>query len=231
MRGIVEQTGRIPVPRAVYGVLLNFQSELAALGDAVNQAPYKAPPKAPVMYVKPANTWAADGTPIRLPAGEVAVQSGVSLGIVVGRAAVRVSERAALDCVEGFTVINDVRLPHTSFYRPALKQLCRDGFCIVGSRLTEPARMPDLGTLRLRSYVNDELRQEATTASLVRPVRRLIADVSSFMTLGAGDILMIGVPADRPLAREGDRVKVEIEGVGRLENEVVSEARHAGARA
>lgn len=217
-------------PRAVYGVLVNFRNELAALGEAVNQPPYKAPPKAPVMYVKPANTWAADGAAIPLPAGEAALQSGVSLGIVFGQTAVRRTERDALDCVEGFTVINDVRLPHTSFYRPALKQLCRDGFCIIGARVAPAAQLPGLGGLKLKSYVNGELRQEAITADLIRPIPRLIADITSFMSFGAGDILMIGVPADRPLAREGDRVRVEVEGVGSVENEIVPEARLAGAR-
>jgi 5-oxopent-3-ene-1,2,5-tricarboxylate decarboxylase/2-hydroxyhepta-2,4-diene-1,7-dioate isomerase len=229
MRGTVEQAVEIPMQRAVYGVLLNFKNEMASLGDAVNQPPYKAPPKAPVMYVKPANTWAGDGAPIALPGGEAALQPGVSLGIVFGRTTVRASEDAALDGVAGFTVVNDVRLPHSSFYRPALKQLCRDGFCVVGSRIVPAAQVADLSALRLRSYVNGVLRQEATTAELVRPIRRLIADVSSFMSLGPGDILMVGVPADRPIAREGDRIKVEVEGIGSLENAVV--AATAGARA
>jgi 5-oxopent-3-ene-1,2,5-tricarboxylate decarboxylase/2-hydroxyhepta-2,4-diene-1,7-dioate isomerase len=230
MRGLVEQTGRFTTPRAVYGVLLNFQNELSALGDAVNQPPYKAPPKAPVMYVKPANTWAANGDPIPLPEGQTVLEPGVSLGIVFGRTATRVAERAALDCVAGFAIVNDVRLPHTSFYRPALKQLCRDGFCIIGptvpvSKLTDPAN------LSLRAFVNGELKQEATTADLVRPIPRLIAEISSFMSFGRGDILMIGVPAGRPQAQAGDRVKVEIPGIGSLENEVVVESRIAGASA
>jgi 5-oxopent-3-ene-1,2,5-tricarboxylate decarboxylase/2-hydroxyhepta-2,4-diene-1,7-dioate isomerase len=231
MRGSVAQTGDIPAPHAVYGVLLNFKNELTALGEAVNRPPYKAPPKAPVLYVKPANTWAADGAPIPLPAGETALQPGASLGIVFGRAAVRLTEHNALDPVVGFTVINDVRLPHTSFYRPALKQLCRDGFCVVGSRVVPRSQVADPGSLRLRSYVNGELRQEASTADLVRSIPRLLADITSFMTLGPGDILMIGVAADRPLASAGDRVRVEVQGIGSVENAVVSEARLTGAPA
>ena len=54
-------------PATLYGVLLNYRGALAALGEAVNKPPYKAPPKAPVLYIKPANTWIGDGAPIPVP--------------------------------------------------------------------------------------------------------------------------------------------------------------------
>ena len=68
----------------VYGVLMNHRAALAALGDAAHQPPYKAPPKAPVLYVKPRNTLVAPGAPLRIddPAGELEV--GAALGIVIG---------------------------------------------------------------------------------------------------------------------------------------------------
>src|SRR5262245_9525658 len=80
----------------VYGVLLNHAPALAALGSQVDEAPYKAPPKAPVLYVKPRNTLAAAGGLTEVPAGVEALQVGANLGIVIGRAACRVAERDAL---------------------------------------------------------------------------------------------------------------------------------------
>jgi 5-oxopent-3-ene-1,2,5-tricarboxylate decarboxylase / 2-hydroxyhepta-2,4-diene-1,7-dioate isomerase len=220
VRGILAQTGDVPAPRAVYGVLLNFKNELEALGDAVREPPYKAPPRAPVLYVKPANTWIGDGASIPLPAGESALQPGATLGLVFGRAATHVPAQQALDYVAGYCVVNDVRLPHKSFYRPAIKQLCRDGFCAIGPTVE---REFDCNGVTIRCHVNGSLRQEMRAADLVRSIPRLIADITSFMTLGAGDVLLVGVAADRPDARAGDRVHVEIEGLGSIENSVVAQ--------
>jgi 5-oxopent-3-ene-1,2,5-tricarboxylate decarboxylase/2-hydroxyhepta-2,4-diene-1,7-dioate isomerase len=221
MRGIPSEARDQDAPCAVYGVVLNFRNELAALGEALNAKPYNQPPRAPILYVKPANTWIGDGEPIALPAGESLLQPGATLGIVFGRAAVRVTEQTALDHVAGYCVVNDVRLPHDSYYRPALKQLCRDSFCAIGTPVDRrQARNPD--ALTLRTYVNGSLQHEANTRDLVRSASRLIAEISDFMTLGAGDILMIGVPHGRPSARAGDRVRVEVEGIGHIENPVTA---------
>jgi 5-oxopent-3-ene-1,2,5-tricarboxylate decarboxylase/2-hydroxyhepta-2,4-diene-1,7-dioate isomerase len=218
-------------PRAVYGVVLNFRNELAALGGAVNEKPYAQPPRAPVLYLKPANTWIGEGDLIPLPSGEPLVQPGATLGIVFASAAVRVTEQRALDHVAGYCIVNDVRLPHESYYRPALKQLCRDGFCAIGSRIVERDRAGNVDALALRTYVNGSLQHEATTRDLVRSVPRLICDITAFMTLGPGDILMVGVPHGRPVAREGDCVRVEAEGIGHIENPVIAESRLRGAMA
>lgn len=219
MRGIPAEARDRDAPRAVYGVVLNFRNELTALGEAIHAKPYNQPPRAPILYVKPANTWIGEGDPIALPAGEPLLQPGATLGMVFGRAAVRVTEQSALDYVAGYCVINDVRLPHDSYYRPALKQLCRDGFCAIGT-LIERRKAGNPDALTLRTYVNGSLQHEANTRDLVRSASRLIAEISDFMTLGAGDILMIGVPHGRPAARAGDRVRVEVAGIGHIENPV-----------
>lgn len=221
MRGIPPEARDRDAPCAVYGVVLNFRNELAALGDAVDAKPYNQPPRAPILYVKPANTWIADGEPIVLPAGEPLLQPGATLGMVFGRAAARVTAAIALDHVAGYCVVNDVRLPHDSYYRPALKQLCRDSFCAIGTPV-DRRQVRSLDELTLRTYVNGSLQHEANTRDLVRSASRLIADISAFMTLGAGDILMIGVPHGRPSARAGDRVRVEVEGIGHIENPVTA---------
>lgn len=202
----------------VYGCLLNYRSALAALGDAVNAAPYLAPPRAPVLYIKPANTLNGPDAPIVLPRGIEAVEIGPALGLVIGRTACRVTEADALGHLAGYAVINDVTLPHASVYRPAIAQRCRDGFCPIGPVL--PATH-DPAALTLRAMVNGTVGLEASTSELIRPAARLLAEVSAFMTLEPGDVLHVGVPHGAPLARAGDRVAVEIVGLGRLENHVV----------
>lgn len=202
----------------VYGCLLNYRSALAALGDAVNAAPYQAPPRAPVLYIKPANTLNGPGAAIVLPRGAEAVEIGPALGLVIGRTACRVSEADALDHLAGYAVINDVSVPHASVYRPAIAQRCRDGFCPIGPVVPAAA---DPARLILRALVNDVVGLEASTSELIRPAARLLAEVTAFMTLEPGDVLHVGVPHGAPLARAGDRVAVEIVGLGHLENHVV----------
>src|SRR4051794_38245427 len=92
----------------VYGVLLNHAPALHALGASVNEAPYKAPPKAPVLYLKPRNTLAGPGSTCELPAGVDALQMGVNLGVVIGRTACHVAESNALDHVAGYVIVHDL---------------------------------------------------------------------------------------------------------------------------
>ena len=187
---------------AVYGVALNFRAELEVLGDQLNRDPYKKPPVAPVLYLRPRNTWNVNGAAIRMPADASALKMAGTIGISIGR---------------GYLAVNDVSIPHASYYRPAIRQRCRDGFCVIGSEVTE--RVPD----EIRTFINGELRCRASIADLVRPIDRLIADIGEFLTLQPGDILLIGEPHDAPLANAGDRVRVEIDGLSSIENEVVAE--------
>lgn len=212
-----------PPRGTVYGTLLNYRGALAALGDAVHKPPYKAPPKAPVLYIKPANTWISDGAPIPVPSDVDALQMGAALGVVIRCTACRVPAESALDYVAGYTVVNDVSVPHDSYYRPSIRLKCRDGFCPISPVIVDRTRVADPDALVVRVFVDGALRQQNTTANLIRSTARLIADITEFMTLSAGDVLLTGVPENAPLARAGQRVAIEIEGVGRLENPLIAE--------
>lgn len=202
----------------VLGTLLNHRDALAALGEAVHAPPYKAPPKVPVLYVKPRNTLAADGDVIVIPDGEDTVEIGAALGIVVGRTACRIREDDALACIAGYTIVNDVSLPHASLYRPSLRFKARDGFCPLGPVVVGRAAIADPDALAVRVHVDGRLVHSTSTRGMVRPVTKLLADVAEFMTLSPGDVLMLGVAAGAPRARRGQEVAVEIEGIGRLTN-------------
>jgi 5-oxopent-3-ene-1,2,5-tricarboxylate decarboxylase / 2-hydroxyhepta-2,4-diene-1,7-dioate isomerase len=208
----------------VYGAALNFRADLEGLAGQLNLPPYKAPPRAPVLYIKPANTWLAGGGAIPLPAGEGEVQVAASLGLVIGLPAARVSEAEALALVVALRLVNDVTLPHESVFRPAIRQRCRDGFCPIGS----PVRVPDLGTFlaecRPRTLINGTLRHEWSERDLVRSPAQLLAAVTEYMTLLPGDVLILGSPRSAPAARIGDRIRVEVAGIGSLENRVEQES-------
>lgn len=220
-----------PVCGTVYGTLMNYRGALEALGDAVNAPPYKAPPRAPVLYLKPRNTVIGAGARIPVPDGVPVLEMGACLGVVIGQVACHVPEAAALQVVAGYTIANDVSVPHASYFRPAVRHKCRDGFCPIGPWVIGARHVPDPARLSIRVLVDGRIVQTASTADLVRPVARLIADVTEFMTLSPGDVLLVGVPPGAPVAGAGQRVAIEIDGIGRLENLLSAEADGAGGGA
>ncbi len=206
------------VDATVYGVILNDADTLAAWGDALHAPPYLAAPRAPVLYVKPRNTLAAHGEPVRLPPGAATVDVCGALALVFDRPVTRAGAADALDHVLGYTVAIDLTLPHASVHRPPIREKCFDGACPIGPWRVDRAHVADPDGLEIRVYVNGVLAQARSLRRLLRPVARLVADVSEFMTLGRGETLLAGVAAGAPRARPGDVVAVEIPGVGRIES-------------
>lgn len=198
----------------VYGVLLNFRGELDALAPQMNQAPYKAPPKAPVLYVKTANTWIAHGAAIAVPARVPEVEIGATIAMVIGDHG-RVS---------GYVLMNDLSIPHASFFRPPVKFKCLDGFLGISERLLPATEAADPSTFKLEVRINGVLKQHIDFSQLLRPAAQLLADVGEFMSLQPGDVLMLGCDAGRPLARAGDRIDITAPGFGTLGNTLRGEA-------
>jgi 5-oxopent-3-ene-1,2,5-tricarboxylate decarboxylase/2-hydroxyhepta-2,4-diene-1,7-dioate isomerase len=208
----------------VVGVLLNHRPALAALGDAVRAAPYKAPPRAPVLYLKPRNTQVDDGAQVEVPAGVPALEVGAALGLVIGRTACRVAEERALDHVAGLVIVADLSVPHDSFYRPSVRLKARDGFCPIGPRVWPLAAGVEPDALTVRVAVDGQVVHETDTGDRIRPAARLLADVSAFMTLAPGDVLMLGVSAGAPRVAPGHAVAIDIAGLGRLSFGLAKEA-------
>ena len=208
---------------AVYVALLNHRPQLLALGDAVNHAPYKAAPKAPVLAIKPRHTLARDGDAVVVPAGHAGLEVGATLGIVIQRTACRISAGRALDVVAGFTLANDFSLPLGSHYRPSVRLKHRDGFCPLGTHVVPADDVPSPDALAVQVELDGQCVWQGSTADRVRGVAQLIADVSEFMTLQPGDLLLLGASAGAPLARAGQRVSVSINGLGTLSNTLVAQ--------
>ena len=198
----------------VYGTLMNFRGELEALGDRMNEPPYQAPPKAPVLYIKPANTWTENGGAIPLPAHVPEAEIGATVAMVM---------KSARE-IAGFVLMNDVSIPHESLFRPPVKFKCLDGFLGIGDRIRARNEAGDPAVFKLEVRVNGELKQTVRFSQLLRSADRLLADVSEFMTLGEGDMLMLGCDVGRPRVRAGDRVQIAMPALGTLTNSFVAEA-------
>ncbi len=202
----------------VYGTLLNHRSALVELGEKASLPPYNAPPRAPVLYIKPRNTLVISGDRVEIPAGMPDLEVGACLGVVIGQTACKVSVAAALDYVAGYIIVNDVSVPHDTFYRPSIRLKARDGFCPLGPAVVRRSAIADPDTLVVRTYVAGLLVQSYSTTDLVRPVAQLLSDVTEFMTLAPGDVLAVGAARPSPRVRAGEIVDIQIDGIGTLSN-------------
>ena len=194
-----------------YGVILNDRAELDSRTADFAAAPYKDVPRSPVLYIKPRNTWGADGCAVQLPASLPEVQVGSTLALMFGNVpGLPVAASLAIDVSE----------PHESLYRPAIRQQCRDGFLPLGRPVAWHA---DFAHLEITTVVDGEVAHRWRFANLVRPPLALVDEMSSFMTLAAGDLLLVGLPAQPAIARAGQSVRVEAAGLPTLSTNFVLE--------
>jgi 5-oxopent-3-ene-1,2,5-tricarboxylate decarboxylase/2-hydroxyhepta-2,4-diene-1,7-dioate isomerase len=133
-----------------------------------------------------------------------------------------VPEEAALHHVAGYLLVNDVSVPHDTFYRPSVRFKARDGFCPLGPAVIPRDAVADPDAVELRTYVDGTLIQTANTADLVRSAARLLADVTEFMTLIPGDVLALGVARPAPRVRAGQCVDIVADALGTLSNAFVA---------
>ncbi len=201
----------------VYGVVLNDHRSLHALGNQLNAAPYMTAPNAPILYIKPRNTIAGNGSVVTLPGSERMVEIGATIGIVLDSCAARLETTSAAGVIKGYVVVADLSLPHGSYYRPAIREKCFDSSCIIGDTITLPNSVCGIESSNIITRVDGKQVATRTLADLVRPIPELLKQVSDFMTLQTGDVLLTGVPFNAPTAGIGSHVEIEIEGIGALE--------------
>lgn len=218
-RSADEHTPKSSAPRlsylgAAYGVLLNLKSHWNSLRSAMDAAPYNAPPRAPILYIKTPNTFAVHGCTVTIPAGFETVAVGASLGVVIGKTATRIAADKFMEYIAGFTSAADIHLSHESYYRPAIKERCRDGFLPLGPSLGHIQKADEVNIV---TYINGARTAAFSTTEFIRPLAALMADITDFMTLYPGDILLTGSMPNTPLVRTGDCVRIEIDGLDPLE--------------
>ncbi len=195
----------------------------------------------PWVFMKPPSTTLTDpGESIRLPrVSPSRIDYELELAIIIGRHVKGVTEREALDCVAGYTIINDIS-DRQFRPNPNRKQRERDkffdwlhgkwhdSFCPCGPCITSRRTIQDPQKLSMKLTVNGELRQSASTAHQIFPVAAVVEFISSFVTLEPGDIISTGTPAGVGHAngiylRAGDQMEATIDSIGTLLTTVVDE--------
>jgi 2-keto-4-pentenoate hydratase/2-oxohepta-3-ene-1,7-dioic acid hydratase in catechol pathway len=184
--------------------------------------------KPPAVFLKPSSSLIGSGGVVRLPSGIGAVRFEGELAVVIGRRCKDIPPAAYRDVVFGYTCADDVTAwdigTGTGHWSKAKSF---DTFCPLGPRVV---RNVDPTDLTIQTRVNGQVRQEGRMSRLVRSVPRLVADVSRLMTLEPGDILLTGTPSGAGNLRVGDRVEIEIEGIGTLVHTVDDETDRSGGR-
>ncbi len=204
----------------VCGAAMNHRGVLAALGAAAHQPPYKAPPMGVVLYIKPRNTLMAAGGAALVDDAVPELDVGAALGLVIGRTACSVNIDDALDHLAGVIVVADFSAPYDSHFRPQIRFKARDASLAFGPAVVALGKAGDIDALGIRVIVDGRLAHEASTGDRIRGAAQLIADVSDFMTLSPGDVVLTGIAPDAPRVGAGAAVVIEIDGLGRLETRV-----------
>ncbi len=187
------------------------------------------PPDYPMLFSKFANAVADPGAPVTRPVATEKLDLECELGVVIGRRAFGLSVAEAPSAIFGYTIVNDVTMRDLQKEdRQWLRAKGSDGFAPIGPVVVTADEIGDPGSLRLRSFVNDEAWQDSSTAEMVFDVATIVAFASRTITLEPGDVIATGTPAgvghyqDPPrYLSEGDVMRCEIDGIGVLENPVV----------
>lgn len=206
----------VPVePSKVVGIGRNYHDHIREMGYAV--------PDRPSIFLKPPSALVATGEPVVLPPPTLAneVQYEAELAVVIGTSMRDVDAASALDHVYGYTNANDISARDLQRQDGSpIRAKAFDTFCPLGPWIE--TQLDITGGVGVRCWVDDELRQHGNTADLVFDVPTLLSILSRIMTLLPGDIVLTGTPGGCADLHDGERMRVEIEGIGSLENPVAA---------
>jgi acylpyruvate hydrolase len=213
----------VPHPGKVVCVGLNYRAH-------VEEGVYDVP-EYPALFSKFAETLVGAGAPVLLPPESAAVDFEAELAFVVGREVRRVSGEAALAAVAGYTIANDVSMRDYQYkthqWLPGKNWA---GSTPLGPYLVTPDEVGEPHALDISLELNGERMQASNTSRFIFDIPTLIATISEFIPLAPGDVVLTGTPSGvgyrrdpQVLLRDGDRMVIEIERVGRLESPVVAE--------
>ena len=181
-------------------------------------------PAEPLIFMKPPSSLIGSGGAIVLPKASERIDYEGELGVVIGKRARRVKSADAQNYILGYTCVNDVSA--RDFQRKD-GQWARakgfDTFCPVGPCIL-PREEADFTNLRIRTFVDGEKKQDGSVTQMLFDVNVIIEYVTAFMTLEPGDLIATGTPSGVGPLHPGSKIRIEIEGIGVLENTVVAEA-------
>lgn len=212
----------VPAPGKIICIGLNYRRHAEESG--------MKPPATPMLFSKFNNSLAGHGDPVPIPADAREMDYEAELAIVIGRRCRGVGRDEALQYVFGYCNANDISARDLQFRTSQfLLGKTPDGFCPIGPYLVTASEVPNPDALRIRCLVNGEVRQDSTTADMIFSCAELISYISRYITLEPGDLILTGTPEgvamgrpDKPWLRPGDRVTVEVEGLGSLTNPIVA---------
>lgn len=187
-------------------------------------------PDAPMLFSKATSAIIGPQDPIVYPHDVSQLDYEAELAVVIGKGGRRIDEADATDHILGYTAFNDVSARDVQY---AFSQFFRgksfDTFGPLGPALVSPDAI-NLSDVSVQSFVNNDLRQDSSTAQMIFSVPEVIASVSQTMTLRPGDIIATGTPPGVGVHRDppelldvGDTVAVDIEGIGSLKNPIIAE--------
>lgn len=190
-------------PGKVIALHLNYPSRIAQRGRS---------PQQPSYFLKPSTSVAASGAAAERPAGTELLAFEAEIALVLGRTCRRVSPDEGWNAVAAVTAANDIGVYDLRWADKGsnLRSKGGDGFTPLGPR-SIPAESLDPAALRVRAWVNGELVQDDTTADLLFPFGRIVADLSQLITLEPGDVILTGTPAGASVVQPGDTVEVEVD--------------------
>jgi acylpyruvate hydrolase len=199
---------------------LNYRDHAEETGNAI--------PKEPPIFAKWSNAILDPGEPILRPRGSKQLDWEVELGVVIGRPARYVTREQALDYVWGYTIINDASA--RDFQMLTSQWMAGKIFetaAPIGPYIADRTEVPDPHTLSLKTFVNGKQVQNGNTKTFIFDVRYLVSYLSGLITLMPGDVIATGTPPGVGLGMKppvylnaGDVVRMEITGLGTLENPV-----------
>ncbi|MEU8266383.1 fumarylacetoacetate hydrolase family protein [Sphaerisporangium sp. NPDC049002] len=221
--------GRIGAPVARPGKIvcvgLNYRDHAEETGAAI--------PAEPIIFMKAPNTIVGPNDEVLIPRGSVKTDWEVELAVVIGKTARYLdSQEAALDCVAGYAISNDVSEREFQLERGGQwdKGKSCETFNPLGPWLVTADEVPDPQNLGLRLMVNGEVRQDGGTKNMIFGVAEVVRYLSRFMVLEPGDVINTGTPAGvalgmpgQPYLRSGDVMELEIDGLGR-QRQIVGQA-------
>ncbi len=199
------------VPSKVVALWNNFMALAAKLGLQT--------PLEPLYFLKSPNSYLNPGEQICAPSGKHKIVFEGELGVVIGKTCKAVSEADAAGYVFGYTCANDVTAANVLNLDPTFAQWVRakgfDTFCPLGPTITTGL---DATTLRVRTTLNGQVRQDFPISDMRFSVARLVSSLSHDMTLFAGDVILCGTSVGVGSMKPGSTVEVEIDGIGTLCN-------------
>ena len=217
----VRRHAPVPDPPAILAIGMNYRAHVAELG--------REPPEWQYWFTKQRTAIAGPGDAIVLPSVSDMVDYEGELALVIGPRCQHVPAARAFEVVAGFTIINDVSTRDWQWRTPTFMMgKSFDTHAPCGPELVTGDEIGDPGALGIRTWVNDELRQDSTTADLIFGCAEMIEYLTTAFPLEPGTIIATGTPAgvgagfDPPrFLAAGDTVRIRIEGIGELSNPVV----------